>query len=127
MTRETPRPANPSASPIAIDEILHRLGGDRELFKELALIYAEDSGPMLVRIRESAAKTDSFALEHAAHALKGLASNFAPNEVERIAQQLEIRGREKSWEEVDPLIERLATSVKELADWLPVLYDRKSS
>lgn len=124
MTRDTHRPTNSSVSRIAIDEILNRLGGDLELFRELALIYAEDSGPMLDRVRASATKADSFALEHAAHALKGLASNFAPNEVEQIAQQLEVRGREKSWEGVDELTERLAQSVKALADLLSQAVNR---
>jgi len=73
---------------------LHRLGGDTELFTDLARFFLEDADGLLARFHAALERGNARDVELAAHALKGLCANFdahgavgAAAEIEETAQQ----------------------------------------
>ncbi len=84
---------NTGAPALDVELALSRLGGDRELFREIALLFLGDAGRMLREIEDSAAAGDPDALHRAAHTLKGCVSNFAADRVYDAALALERMGR----------------------------------
>ena len=72
---------------------LRNLGGDTALLEELVELFLQRYGAMLEAIRTALANRDQVAVEQAAHALKGTASNLCASEVVLSAGQLEAIGR----------------------------------
>ena len=68
---------------------LRRLGGDEQLFQELATYFIEDSGELLKTIRIGIAANTVESIERAAHGLRGLAANFDAEQVVSIATTIE--------------------------------------
>jgi len=65
------------------DTVLEGLGGDLELYGEIARLFLAHYPEELDALREALAAGDAHALHHAAHSLKGAVSNFAaPHAVE---------------------------------------------
>jgi two-component system sensor histidine kinase/response regulator len=73
--------------------ILRNIGGDRALLEELIALFLRRYQLMLEEIRAALANRDQKAVEQAAHALKGTASNLCASEVVLSAGQLEALGR----------------------------------
>jgi CheY-like chemotaxis protein len=76
-----------------LNAALARVEGDRELLKEIATFFIDDSPRLLLAIRELIAQRDSKGLELAAHTLKGTVSNFNAQAAFAAALQLENIGR----------------------------------
>ena len=72
---------------------LERIGGDRELFRELASIFAEDGPLLLNSLAASIAQDDCVAAQHFAHGLKGMAANVGGVRLELLCYQLETATR----------------------------------
>lgn len=68
---------------------LTNLGGDRDLFRVLADMFAEDVPQEIAEISDSLAAQDWERLQLHAHTLKGLCSTFSAEPMRKIAQQLE--------------------------------------
>ncbi len=84
-----------------------RLGGDRQLFLDFVQILGED-GPVLIKKIETAIdSSDCQQLEHSAHALKGLVSNFGARDCVADALLLEQAGRSEDLSNVDAPFQRL--------------------
>jgi len=96
-----------------IPELEERLDGDFELFVELSELFFEDSSLLLIKIEDSINKKDSDALRKSAHTLKGAVSNFSAQKAYDAAYELEIAGKDKSFENIQ---EKSATLKKEIAD-----------
>lgn len=65
------------------DTVLEGLGGDLELYGEIARLFLAHYTEELNALREALADGNAQALHHAAHSLKGAVSNFAaPQAVE---------------------------------------------
>jgi HPt (histidine-containing phosphotransfer) domain-containing protein len=80
---------------LAFDEAadLNRVDGDRDLLKEVAGLFMEDTPKLLTEIRTAIARADGNGLERAAHTLKSSVGNFgAPGAVEATSA-LEQMGR----------------------------------
>lgn len=73
--------------------MLRNIGGDTELLEQLVKLFLQRHQTMLEAIREALAGRDQEAVEQAAHALKGTASNLCASEVVLYAGQLEAFGR----------------------------------
>jgi HPt (histidine-containing phosphotransfer) domain-containing protein len=67
----------PSDAGIDLHAALRRLGGDADLLRELAAIFVQDAAGLLDQATSALERADSAAAAHAAHSLKGLASNFS--------------------------------------------------
>jgi HPt (histidine-containing phosphotransfer) domain-containing protein len=114
----------PAADPEVCDvtALLARFEDDTALIQELAALFLDDAPLLVEKIREAVRSCDSSSLEKAAHALKGSVSNFCAQQAQEAAVRLEEIGRageaasaepalrclEKSLNELQPLIERLA-------------------
>ena len=73
--------------------LLHHVGGDRELMREIVHIFLATAPPMLDAVREGVISGDCRKVEQAAHALRGSARNFFSASVDRAALALEAMGR----------------------------------
>src|SRR5581483_10598714 len=62
-------------------KVLARLDGDTELLREIAGAFLADAPILVGKIRAAIAARDVVALEHAAHELKGSASDCAANAI----------------------------------------------
>jgi PAS domain S-box-containing protein len=72
---------------------LKRVDGDRELLKEVANLFFEDTPRLLTEVRNAIQRGDGKALERSAHALKGSVSNFGARTASEAAFSLEQMGR----------------------------------
>ena len=68
---------------------LRRLGGDEQLFRELAAFFLEDSDELLTVIGRGLDVGDAGRIERAAHSLRGLAANFDAEPIISIARSME--------------------------------------
>lgn len=75
-----------------LDEALERVGGDRELLKEIADLFLEDAPRSLEAVRLAIDANDCPALQRAAHSLKGSVANFGAQETVDAAFRLEKMG-----------------------------------
>ena len=75
---------------------LVNFGGDAGLLREIVEAFLEEYPSQLNRIRDGVARSDAAELREGAHSLKGAVSNFGPNEVLDLAEQLEFKGLDEN-------------------------------
>ncbi len=109
--------------PVQIDlkRILARLANDVELLCEMIEIYREDYPGLMQRIRSAVAQRNKRELEQAAHAIKGLISNFLHDPTTALALKLERKGRSDEWDEIDSDCAELETAAARLLEALDSL------
>jgi two-component system sensor histidine kinase/response regulator len=83
------------------EQVLARVGGDRQLLAEISRLFVDDAPRHLERIQHAIAARDGDALRRAAHALKGAAANFEAEGVVAAARTLEELGRDARFEDAD--------------------------
>jgi len=91
---------------------LERIGGDRQLLKEIAELFLQEYPELLETMRKALAAGDATLLERAAHSLKGSASNFGAHACVEAALNLERQARDQDLEHCH---EGLATLTSRLA------------
>ncbi len=77
---------------------LARLGGNPDLFAEIAVLFLEDAPQLLTRARDGLDQQNLPELERAAHSLKGLSVNFDATQLVSAASSLEQMAREHDLE-----------------------------
>jgi two-component system, sensor histidine kinase and response regulator len=87
MSAQTPESA------LDLQLALARVGGDRELLREIAILFLEECPRALADIRDAVEHGDSVKLETASHALKGSVANFGARAAVESAFRLEKMGR----------------------------------
>jgi two-component system, sensor histidine kinase and response regulator len=97
---------------------LRNIGGDTALLEELVELFLQRYQAMLEAIRAALANRDQVAVEQAAHALKGTASNLCASEVVLSAGQLEAFGRLGTLVEGPVIYAQLEKSVLRLVQLL---------
>lgn len=121
-------PASPQSKETEVDpdvidraEVLARVDGDTQLLAELAGLFLHESPKLLAAVKEAVEHRDAWALERAAHALKGSAGNFAARTTVEAAKQLEMMGRggnlaqaNQAWMRLQREMLRLQTSLEDL-------------
>jgi PAS domain S-box-containing protein len=99
MRFETGDPAedgdSPRASAIDRASALERLGGDEELFAELATLFRQEAPRFLQEIREALAAGDAVGVQRTAHGLKGAAGYLGGKLVADLGFKLEQIGGSK--------------------------------
>jgi two-component system sensor histidine kinase/response regulator len=83
----------PTIAAIDPDDVLARVDGDRELLAELAQIFREQARELMAGLEAAVEAGDGRRVEHLAHTLRGSVANFGAAEAARIAQVLELGGR----------------------------------
>mgnify|MGYP001097660140 CR=1 FL=1 len=91
--------------------LLERLGGDVELFEEIAGLFREDCPKLLSEIRSAVHGADAPALERAAHTLKGCVANFGAQAAFDAALRLERLGRARELDGAASACETLETEI----------------
>jgi HPt (histidine-containing phosphotransfer) domain-containing protein len=125
-------------SPILIDEAeeapifdyrgtLHRLGGSRELFFDLAHFFVEDSDKLLERLHSALERRDHHGIESAIHSLKGLIANFGAPRATFIAIEAEQCAHSGKLDDVVQIYPRLVDAVHTLRNALSLATDAPSS
>jgi signal transduction histidine kinase/DNA-binding response OmpR family regulator len=101
------------------DQVLARVGGDRELLAEISRLFVDDAPRHLEQIRIALDARDGEALRRAAHGLKGAAANFDADGVVTAARALEEIGRtakfdahEAAWRALTIETDRLVTVLR---------------
>ncbi len=84
-----------------LSKAMEVVAGDKEIFKEIANIFLENSSAYVTQIREAITGSDVLSLEHAAHSLKGSVGHFGARRTFEAAYLLEKLGREKEMGEAD--------------------------
>lgn len=74
-----------------IDEkaALEALNGDRQLLRELAVMFVEDVPTLLQELEEAANRQDLITTCRAIHSLRGLSSTFYASDIVELAGRLE--------------------------------------
>lgn len=106
---------------LALDKatILDRLGGDEELFAEMAAMYIDDSEKYCLDLASAFQAGDAERVQREAHTIKGLLATFADDAGTVMAQNIEHQVRDHR--QVDTLsapIEALQARVRLLATTL---------
>jgi HPt (histidine-containing phosphotransfer) domain-containing protein len=76
------------------EELLVRVDNDRELLRDLLLIFKEEFPRILLALREAVTAKEGSPVATAAHTLKGMLLNLAANQAAATAARLEQLGRQ---------------------------------
>ncbi len=93
---------------------MRRLGGDRVLLQQFIEVFREDSPRLMETLAAAVSRRDASAALHAAHSLRGLASNFGADVVVNPASELEEASRREDLTGTEPLMTRLGRAVQQL-------------
>jgi HPt (histidine-containing phosphotransfer) domain-containing protein len=104
----------PGTLVVDLPAALERIGGDHQLFRELALIFVEDSPRLLEALRVSLAERKRGQAERSAHGLKGIAANVGGVRVERMAVVVEDAARANQLELADIGFQTLSAELARL-------------
>jgi PAS domain S-box-containing protein len=94
-------------------ELMEHVEGDQELFRELVLLFREDSKKNLVKVRQQLAERDYQGLSRTAHTLKGMFRNLSMPAAAEIAAKLETAARDALHNELPQLVAVLERFVAE--------------
>jgi len=93
---------------------LARLEGNRMLLAELATIFLGHASDMLTKLEQAAERRDNVELEHAAHSLRGAATNLCALRVAGAAHRLEQIAQEGAMERLENGVTDLQRELAEL-------------
>ena len=97
-----------------LSKALEVVDGDMEFFKEIAELFLENLPDNIAQIREGIGKSDTHAVERAAHSLKGSVGNFGAKRAFEAAYRLEVLGREGRLAEAEGALPELEREFKNL-------------
>jgi HPt (histidine-containing phosphotransfer) domain-containing protein len=106
--------------------LMDRLDGDVEFLEETIAMLHDDSPALLEQIAAAAESADAAALTKAAHALKGMLSNFCAEPAETAARELEMMGRNEQLAEVHSATARVRQETERLRDALSAFLRTKT-
>ena len=91
---------------------LARLGGDRELFREMAGFFYEDAPKLYATLRDAAENKDAKGVRMSAHALKGLVAGCGGVRAANAAQKVETAGQNGDLSRLEALIDSLGDELE---------------
>ena len=98
----------------ALDAVLARVGGDRQLLAEIARLFIEDAPRHLEAVARAIDARNADGLRRAAHGLKGAAANFDAQPVVDVARELEDLGRAAELDRAPAVLDRLRAETDRL-------------
>jgi HPt (histidine-containing phosphotransfer) domain-containing protein len=101
-----------------LESALARLGGDRDLFAEMAGILLEDLPKLQDELHAAVAERDATAVRSKAHALKGLVAGCGGVRAASLAQSLEDAGHSSDLRQTDSLLSMLESELDRLTQAL---------
>jgi two-component system sensor histidine kinase/response regulator len=103
---------------------LARLGGDKELFADMAGFFYEDAPRLYSELREGVRQRNAAGIRMSAHALKGLVAGCGGVRTATVAQKVETAAHENDLSNIESLVEslgeeleRLRQALQEYAPW----------
>lgn len=128
-TTETPQPvATPGPRPEqelppALDRVsaLERLGGDEELFAEVASVFLSDAPKLMAELSKAVASGDAPTVQRAAHGLKGAAGYVGGKLTSDAAAVLEKIGASANLKQAPAALDQLNAEVSRLTSKLAQL------
>jgi HPt (histidine-containing phosphotransfer) domain-containing protein len=100
---------------------LSRVGGDKQLLREIAILFIEECPRAFAEIQEAVAAGDAAKLENAAHALKGSVANFGAQSAVEAAFRLEQMGRSNQMSEAEGILRKLEIALSVVCTELATL------
>ena len=97
---------------------MRRVGDDRQLVADLAVIYLEDLPEIRGQIASALDDRNGSVLSRHIHSLKGLAANFGASRLVALAQRLEAEARDGEFDQVRTMLSQLHALADELSDEL---------
>lgn len=113
MIPTPPRPSGPPADPRPDPDVgaaLEAMGGDAELFAEVAQVLADEAPRQLSRLEAALAAGDLATAFREAHTLKGSLGSFAALTAQAAAAALEAAARDGRRDDCRALYDRLAAA-----------------
>lgn len=95
-------------------ELMDRLGGDREILREVVAIFCHSTPDLVSEIRTSIEGRDLTRLRASAHTLKGAAGNLSAKRLAALALELEDAGQSSDVARAAHYFPRLAAEAEEL-------------
>ena len=93
---------------------LKRMGNDPQLFGEMVSFLRSDSPRWLAQVRTGYEQHKLEQVQHAAHTLKGMVSNFGASRAISIAATVEHLAKQGQEEMIGPLLNDLQGAIEEL-------------
>jgi len=100
------------------ETILMRLGGDAELFAEIAAMYVEDAGGYAQALEEALAAGDWARVQREAHTIKGLLATFTDDVGTAMALAVEQQAGQEDAAALGDAVAQLLARVRLLAEVL---------
>jgi HPt (histidine-containing phosphotransfer) domain-containing protein len=100
---------------------LSRVGGDKQLLREIAVLFIDECPRAFAEIQEAVARGDAAKLENAAHAVKGSVSNFGAQTAVDAAFRLEQMGRTNQMSEAEGTLRKLESALSAVCTELATL------
>jgi CheY-like chemotaxis protein/HPt (histidine-containing phosphotransfer) domain-containing protein len=102
VRRERPAPRRPRLEVFNAPVALDRVGGDRQLLRELGDLCLANIPGWLADVRSALAARDAVRLRRAAHTIKGAVGSIGGDEAAAASARLEERGRASLFEGIGP-------------------------
>ena len=99
-------------------EAMERLGGDEELFVDVASMFIADSAGYCAALEAALAAADVGALRREAHTVKSMLATFSYEAGRELAQRLELLAASGSLEGAGSLTAEVIAAVRRLAEVL---------
>jgi HPt (histidine-containing phosphotransfer) domain-containing protein len=106
--------------------LLNAFDHDWNLFKELVDMFTGDYPRMLTTLRDAVYAKDAEILNRTAHSLRGMLRNFQAEAAAETAFDLEIKGKEKKFEDLDQIIDKLENQIDKVDRQLRDLVSQKT-
>jgi HPt (histidine-containing phosphotransfer) domain-containing protein len=103
------------------DATLRRLGGDRELLRELADVMFDAYPMQLSELRESIERRDRVSMRRTAHTLKGELASFGAHTASEAAWRLESEPGTSDWSEIEAWFTTLEREIEHVRPSLELL------
>ena len=117
MEKKMDKPMRQTLPPDDVQEMMQRMGGNRELLEELLGMFFQDYYHDIIIIKESLEKKDAPGLAVVAHGLKGEFGNLGMKSAYNIVYELEKLAKENNLEEAVSLLKLLEYEIKQIEDF----------
>ncbi len=94
------------------------IDNDKELFQSLLELFCKDWPQIIVNLKQANKTSDSKAVEHNGHRIKGNLKNFYANELSELALGIEKLGQQGIFQGLDESIDSLEAGLKKLEEEL---------
>jgi signal transduction histidine kinase/HPt (histidine-containing phosphotransfer) domain-containing protein len=84
-----------------LSKVMNVVGGDTELFEEVANLFLENAADKIANLREGVVRGDASSVAKAAHTLKGSTGYFGAKRAFDAVHRLELIGKNGTWTEAE--------------------------